>query len=299
MEDHSIKTRIAAFLAIMMTILFWGCSYISTKTLLRTLSPFQVAAARFLLAAGILLIIGLATGRLQPIKRYDWPCLLLSAFAGIFVYFVFENSGLRLTTAGMASLIIATIPVLNVIIQGLFLHKHAAMSTWIGVILSAGGVFLVIRGGASFSGSSFWGNLLIIGAAISWVVYTILNQPLSQKYDAFSLNLYQTIFGTALLFGLAWFEGRPVPALSTGLLLHLGFLALCCSALGYLFYNYALRRLGSTVVTTFINFIPVCGVVGGITILGESFGWEQIVGGFIILGGVVLVSFERNKENPS
>ncbi|HEX2954974.1 MAG TPA: DMT family transporter [Bacillota bacterium] len=293
----SSKNKLLSFLAIIFTILFWGFSYISTKTLLQTLSPFQVAAGRFLLAAGILLVISLATGKLQSIQKRDLPRMLFSAFSGIFVYFIFENSGLRLTTAGMGSLIIATIPVLNVIVSSVLLRKKAALQTWIGVLLSAGGVYLVIRGGANFSGASFLGNLLVIGAAISWVVYTLLNQPLTQKYDTFSLNLYQTLFGAALLFILALCEGRPIPVLKTGIFLNLGFLALCCSALGYLFYNYALRRLGSTVVTTFINFIPVCGVLGGIFILKEPFGFEQIIGGLVILGGVMLVSFNQERNS--
>lgn len=296
MTTNQPKNRVLAFLAIIFTILFWGFSYISTKALLQTLSPFQVAAGRFLLAAGILLLISLATGHLEPIKGRDWPRLLFSAFSGIFIYFIFENSGLLLTTAGMGSLIIATIPVLNVIAENIFLRKHSGSKTWIGVILSAGGVFLVIRGGASFSGASFVGNLLVIGAAISWVIYTLLNQPLSQKYDAFSLNLYQTLFGAMLLFVLAWFEGRPIPVLKADILLNIGFLAFCCSALGYLFYNYALRRLGSTVVTTFINFIPVCGVLGGILILGEPFSLEQMIGGLVILGGVMLVSINGKSK---
>lgn len=296
MSHHDSAKRLPAFAAVIATIVFWGFSYISTKTLLNSLTPFQVAAGRFLLASVILLIMGLTSGKIQPIERKDWPRLLLAAFSGIFVYFVCENSGLRLTTAGMGSLIIATIPVINVFVSSVFLKKRASLSSWLGVLLSTFGVYLVIRGGSSFNWTSLWGNVLVLGAALSWVVYTLLNQPLSHKYDAFSLNIYQTIFGTILLVCLALGEGRPLPHMTTGILLNLTYLAVCCSALGYIFYNFALRQLGSTVVTTFINFIPVCGVLGSILILGESFNLEQLLGGLVILGGVMLVS--RGKQRP-
>ncbi len=292
------KRLILPYLAIVATALFWGLSYISTKTLLRGLTPFQVAAGRFLVASLIILVIGLAGRRLKPIERRDLPRVAMAAFFGIFVYFIFENSGLKLTTAGMGSLIIATIPVLNVIYSAIFLKRSIPGNAWIGVILSLAGVFLVIRAGASLSLTSFWGNLLVLGAAAAWVAYTQLNQPLSEKYDSFSLNLYQTLFGTVLLTLLALGEGKPLPGFTPALGLNLLFLGFCCSALGYIFYLYALKRLGATIVTTFINFIPVFGVIGGVLILGEPFGWDQLLGGFIIFGGVMLVSRSHGKTVP-
>lgn len=281
-----------AFLAITATMTFWGFSYISTKYLLTFFSPFQLSATRYALAVIIMLVIGIVTGRLRPIPVKDWLFLGLAAFTGIFLYFIFENSGLRLTTAGIGSLIIATIPVLNVIVNALFLKKQSSMIVWFGVVLSIIGVFLVIKGGSDFSFKSLIGNLLVIGAAFCWVAYTMFNQPLSQKYDAFSLNTYQAIIGAVLLIILAWFEGNRFPEFTLPIILNLSFLVICCSALGYIFYIYALGRLGSTIVTTFVNFIPVFGVIGGVLILGEPFGLLQLFGGLIIVAGITLVSRE-------
>jgi len=284
------KERRPALLAITAAMVFWGFSYISTKSLLRVMTPFQIAAGRYLLTVVILLAIGLGAKKFRPAPFREWPRLFLAAFSGIFVYFVLENSGLRLTTAGMGSLIIATIPVINILVAAVFFRQRPAPSAWVGVLLSVGGVFLVIHGGAVFSFASLWGNLLVLGAAFSWVGYTLLNQPLSHKYDAFSLSAYQAMVGAPLLTLLAWGEGKPLPALSPAIMFNLLFLAFCCSTLGYIFYNYALRRLGPTVVTTFVNFIPVFGVIGGVAILGEPFGASQIAGGIVILAGVSLVS---------
>ncbi len=289
------RQRFSAYLAALATAVFWGFSYISTKTLLATLSPFQVAAGRFWLASLIILSIGLATKTIKPVARRDWPRLFLAGFSGIFTYFIFENSGLRLTTAGMGSLIIATIPVLNLLFSTVIMKRRISWGAWIGVFLSLLGVSLIIRAGAQFALNVFWGNLLVLGAAASWVAYTQLNQPLSERYDSFSLNLYQTLVGTALLTLIALGEGRSLPPLTPGIGLNLLFLAVCCSALAYIFYLYALRRLGATVVTTFINFIPVFGVLGGILILGEPFGVDQLAGGLVILTGVFLVSRSGQK----
>jgi drug/metabolite transporter (DMT)-like permease len=182
--------RLLAFFAITATTVFWGLSYICAKSLLIVFTPFQVAASRYLITVLIMMAGGFITHRLRPISRHDLPRLFAAGFIGIFIYFILENSGLRLTTAGMASLIIAIIPVLNTIIVSIFLRQHTSLSVWVGVTFSVVGVAVVI-GGAEFSINSIWGNLMILGAAFAWVGYTLLNQPLSQKYDAFSINTYQ------------------------------------------------------------------------------------------------------------
>lgn len=284
------KKRLLALTAIMITTIFWGLSYISTKKLLYSLTPIQVAGGRFLLASVVSMAAALVSGRLAKVERADWLRMFGAAFLGITLYFIFENSGLKLTTAGMGSLIIATIPVLNAITARVFLKQTISKSSWLGVLLSMAGVFLVIRSGSDFSFASLWGNLLVLGAAVSWVGYTILNQPLTLKYDPIDLNIYQTVIGTLFLLPLCIGEGRSWPRLNPELILNISFLAICCSALAYIFYLYALKYLGTTVVTTFINFIPVCGVLGGVIFLGEEIGIEQLIGGLVIIAGVMLVT---------
>lgn len=294
---NHLPNKLWAFLAITATMVFWGFSYISTKFLLTFFTPFQLAAGRYLLAVLIMIGIGLLTRRLRPVPVKDWFPMSLAAFTGIFLYFICENSGLRLTTAGVGSLIIATIPVLNVITSALIFRKSSSLIVWLGVILSIAGVFLVIKGSSHLSNSSVWGNFLVLGAAFCWVAYTLINQPLSRQYDSFSLNTYQAVIGAFCLTLLALKEGAAIPSITWPILLNLLFLAVCCSALGYIFYIYALRHLGSTIVTTFINFIPVFGVVGGVLVLGERFGLLQFLGGFIILAGVTFVSLEDWVKN--
>ncbi|MGE5606069.1 MAG: DMT family transporter [Bacteroidota bacterium] len=297
----STKKRWLAVAAIIMTTIFWGFSYISTKRLLNSLTPLQVAGGRFLIASVVLVVVGLVSGRLSKVERADRPRMFGAAFLGIALYFVFENFGLKLTTAGMGSLIIATIPVINAVVAGIFLKQTISGRSWLGVLLSMVGVFMVIRAGSNFSFNSLWGNLLVLGAAASWVGYTILNQPLTAKYDTLNLNIYQTLVGTIFLLSLSFGEGHSWPGLNLEIISHIGFLAICCSALAYVFYLYALKYLGATVVTTFINFIPVCGVMGGVIFLGEKISVEQLIGGLVIIAGVMLVTlsgcgFKRNNS---
>src|SRR5690606_28867906 len=102
-------------------------------------------------------------------------------------------------------------------------------------------------------GSSLSGNLLVLGAAISWVVYTRINAPLINEYDLFALNTFETCVGTIALVPVGIYTGISLPAANLNIWLSLAYLGFICSAAAYVLYLIALKQLGSVVVTTFVN----------------------------------------------
>jgi drug/metabolite transporter (DMT)-like permease len=109
-----LSSRLRAVLAILATTLFWGLSYSSTKMLLGTLFPEQIAFLRLVLAATVL-TASFIISRKGLIPRIDLARVMLGGAFGTLLYFLFENNGLRYTTAGTGSLIVSTIPVINVV----------------------------------------------------------------------------------------------------------------------------------------------------------------------------------------
>ncbi|MBS3901069.1 MAG: DMT family transporter [Dethiobacter sp.] len=284
-------SKLRAVLAILTTTLLWGLSYTSTKVLLDSLLPIQIAFFRMILAALVLGAIFFVTKK-SFVHVVDMPRIIAGGAFGIFLYFIFENNGLRFTTAGTGSLIIATIPVINVMAGAIFLHEKASLSRWLGVFLSFVGVFLIIRSGSegALSLVNLKGNLLIFGAACSWVVYTRINEPLMQKYDSISINLQQSLVGMILLGIFALPAGVDIGVLRGAVLFNLAYLGIFCSAVAYFLYLYALKTLGSATITSFLNLVPVFGVLGGAVILQESLVAGQLLGGVIVIAGVSLVS---------
>jgi len=298
-------SKIRAVLAILTTTVLWGLSYTSTKVLLDSLLPIQIAFFRMILAAIVLGAVFLLTKK-GLIHRIDTPRVVAGGVFGTFLYFVFENNGLRFTTAGTGSLIIATIPVLNVMAGALFFREKNSLTRWLGVILSFVGVFLIIHSGSdgSLSLVSLKGNFLIFAAACSWVVYTRINEPLMEKYDSISINLHQTMVGLILLSFSALPAGVDFSVLRGTVLFNLAYLGIFCSAVAYFLYLYALKILGSATITSFINLVPVFGVLGGAIILKEALVAGQLLGGVIVIAGVSLVSMTSKPtiklvtENP-
>lgn len=280
--------------------LSWGLSYAFTKGLLQSLQPVEIAVFRFTVGSVALLVFSAITRRLRPIKLEHLPRAIAAGVIGVTIYFLFENYGLSYTSASAGSLIIATIPVINLLVSWIAGDDQVTARGAAGVLMSFLGVYVLVRISSSQSGdSSLLGNLLVLGAAISWVTYTRINAPLVNEYDLLALNTVETCIGTAALIPIGIATGIRLPEPRMDTLLSLAYLALICSSAAYVLYLTALKQLGSLVVTTFVNLVPVFGVAAAVVLLEEEIGPALVWGGLTILAGVLLVTKQPRKGSDT
>jgi drug/metabolite transporter (DMT)-like permease len=293
-------TRTRPLLAVWGTVLFWGLSFVSSKTILNSgVPPMTMVCIRFVIAT---VILNLFLRRFDPtarLRRKDLLPLALSGLFGVTIYFFFESRGIKLTSASHASLIIAVIPVVTVLAETVLFRTRISVLAGLGIALSVVGVVFVVNRPGSGAGSvSLLGDLFMFGACISWVVYIILSKNLHKRLSEIAITAYQSLFGTAFLVPLALLEMHQWVPITLAAGLNLVYLAVFCSALSNFLYVYALSALGPISVSPYVNLIPVVGVLGGVLLLGETLVWTQVVGGVIILCGVLLVSRQRQDASP-
>jgi len=293
------SSRTISVAALVFTTTMWGLSFISTKVLLRRLAPIQVAFLRHAIAS---VAIWIAAAVARPdirVSLRDLPTMLIAAVVGIPIYYYFENTGLLYLSAATASIITASTPAMTAAIESIFYRRRLPLAGWAGILVSAGGVALVVQSGAaqaaaaSAAGRSDFllGASMLLTSSFAWSLYTIFNRPNVASYGSLTTNAYQITFATAVLYvatlrnGVPWREALSRPEV----LLNLGYLGIFCSAVGYLLYLFALQSLGPTVVSAFINLVPVFGVAGSALILGEQITLVQLVGGAIVVLGIFAV----------
>lgn len=289
------KSRLLPVLAITLTAVIWGLSFLSIKISVAVIPPMTLALLRFIMAS---VLLSLMIRILEPgskLKKEDIPALSVAGIIGITVYFFFENNGVKMTTASVASMIIAAIPILSLLADYLFFKSPLSPYKIFCVLLSIIGVYLVV--GANLTGphgrSNLMGNLMMMGAALSWVAYGIFTRPLGKKYSQLYIVTYQTIFGTLCLVPFSLLEMGNWQPVSTVVMLNVAFLGVFCSALGYYLYVYALKSLGIGVVSLFINLIPVVTVISSYFILKETISPAQMAGGALIIVSVYLASWRQ------
>jgi drug/metabolite transporter (DMT)-like permease len=287
--------------AIWGTVLFWGLSFVSSKTILNSgVPPMTMVCIRFVIATVLLNVFLRKFDPAARLRKQDLLPLAVSGLFGVTVYFFFEARGIRLTSASHASLIIAVIPVMTVLVEALLFRTRISLLTGVGIVLSVVGVvFVVERPGAGPAGSfSLAGDLFMFGACVAWVVYIILSKNLHRRLSEIAITAYQSLFGTIFLIPLALLEARQWVPITLAAGLNLVYLAVFCSALANFLYVYALSRLGPIAVSPYVNVIPVVGVIGGVALLGETIVWSQIAGGVVIIAGVLIVSRKQPAIPP-
>ncbi len=296
-SEKSRTSRYFNLLFVLFPVLFWGISFISTKVVLREMPPVSIAFFRQLIALVPLFLWGIVTRTSWKIAIKDLLLLTGSSFFGIVLYFVFENNGLRFTTASSASMIVAAVPVFTLLVEMLFFKLKGNLKVAACILASIFGVYLVIsvNGKLDFSSSSFKGNMLVMGAMVSWVIYTIMSRRLGSRYSSYIITLYQTLLSAVLFVPFLASEIGSWKPVSIPALLNLVYLGVFCSAVSYFMFLYAIRKLGPTVSSAFLNLIPVVSVFAGYLILDEKLLLIQYAGMVIILASLFVLNRNQNK----
>lgn len=281
------------YIALWITLLIWGSTFVITKVALREVGPLTLTALRFTIAFAVLFPLAARRGfRLATCLR---PEFLLLGLTGTALFYTFQNLGLSDTTVSSTVLVQSSTPAITAILAVLFLKERLSPRQTLGIGLVTLGVILVGLAGSPTAapGSPFpvLGNLLILGSALSWSVYTILGRSRVGSTPALDMTTAGNGAGLIALIPLAGWElaSRGLPHLSLPGLLGIVYLGVAASGLTMFLWNYALHDLPASVATPYINLIPIIGLVSGL-FLGEQPPFAQILGGALAIFGVWLSS---------
>lgn len=283
-----------------MAVLF-GTSFVASKVALGGFSPTQLIFLRFAIAA----LFFVAAGRFLPaqaLTREQSKQVFLLALLEPGIYFFLEAYGLKLTLASTAAVLISTIPIFVVLLEAFWL-KVPVLPREVGLILlSLFGVSLLLTAGGwdRALGGTLWGNLLILGAALSASLYTIVARKLMASVDALTVTRWQAVFATALYFPFALgayalggkLPTTPKPWVATV------YLGLACSFGAYSLLNYALSRLRASFVSAFSNLIPIVASVLAVVFLGETLSTQQVLGAAIAIAAITALTL-THRPAPS
>src|ERR1043166_6369563 len=104
-------------IALSLTILMWGCSFVATKAALRELSPVTLIFTRFALGTALLFSILALKGENPFPPRDAWPALALMGFVGIFFHQMLQAFGLTMTTALHTGWLIGLTPIWSALLS--------------------------------------------------------------------------------------------------------------------------------------------------------------------------------------
>jgi drug/metabolite transporter (DMT)-like permease len=286
MRSGTSRTR--GILATIGAVVLWSSSYVLTKIGVSDFPPISFAALRFVFAAAMLVIAALASGRLEAVERRDMPQLALGGLLGVTAYFAFQNLGQSRTSASEATLLVASFPVITMLLELVAFRRKPDALGLAGALAAILGVALVAR--VSFEEGlrpEALGDILLIGSGLAWGLYNLGTKSLSSRYSPFTIVFWQSLIGAAGLALLSLAEARAWRAPSLPVLLSALSLAALCSVGAFLLYARGLRSLEPGVAVGLMNLVPVFGLAGAVLALGERPDPSQLFGGALVLLGVM------------
>ena len=302
-NNKNLIVLIAAFAAV---YIFWGSTYLAIKYSVETLPPFLMAGSRFALAGAILFIVG----RLS--KDYERPTLKhwkTSFVVGTFLL-LGGNGGVVIASSyissSMSALLVATEPFWIVLLSWLWLgNGRPNWRVGLGLLVGFAGVWLLIAGktptGGADGAGQWIGIIAVIGGALSWAIGSIyglrattpkssaLTAGMQMLAGSVSLTIVGLLRGEHATFSMAEVSSTSVYALF--------YLIIFGSLFAFTAYSWLLKNAQPAMVSTYAYVNPVIAVILGWSIAGESLTAQMLIGAFIIVASVMLIT-ASNREEP-
>jgi drug/metabolite transporter (DMT)-like permease len=288
--------RSAPYVFLGTTVFFWGTQYWAIEIAAPHSPPIVITALRTVPAAVALIVVALLLRSRFPIRRLAlWTCL--TGVIGVALTLGGITEGAARAGGGNTAVLVNTAPFFIVVLGWLFLGEPIARPVALGLAAGFAGVVMVVSpqlDGGGDTGDLALGLSLALVSAVAWAVATLIVKRLTERepdLDIVAFTAAQYAVGAVALVALA-FVLEPVEATdwrSTDLWGSIAYLSLGGSALGYLTYFLALKRLSAGTAGAWLFLIPVVAVIVDAA-RGTVPEAVVLAGMALAVGGVALVS---------
>jgi drug/metabolite transporter (DMT)-like permease len=274
---------------------------------LKYATPMDLLAHRFSAASiclAFLWFFGLV--KLPPFKFKKAKYLFLLSLPYPLLFFTLQTFGLQHSSVSEAGIIFATTPIITVIAASIFLKEKTSLLQKIGIILTIVGILYIIFLAGDISGSNnLKGLLLLMLSVFTIVLYYILGKLVSPRFSVIEITVWMIILAFLVFNGFSlithiqsnslnqFFE----PLLEFEFLWAILYLGILSSLLSAILTNFALSKISASKIAVFNNLSPLISIAGGVFILGEKLYNYHIIGGLLVLIGIAMTIFFKNRKS--
>lgn len=278
---------------------FWGSTYTAIAIAGVHLAPPLIGGLRTLISTVLLVIFCLWRGISLRVSRRDALRLALVGILFMSVNSVLLTWAERLVPSGLASLVIATMPILIAVIEAALPGGEALnLRGWTGTLLGTAGMVALLwpslRQRPPAGGRHLAAFAILLFASLAFAIGSVLSRRFRFRVDPFAATTWQ--LGTASLVNFA--VAIPAGNLRTAVWTRSGifavtYLAVFGSVVGLTCYTYLLQHVPVTKVSTYAFVNPVIAVLLGVALLHEHLTPSELLGMVSIVCAVALVILAR------
>lgn len=283
--------------------LIWGCSFAFIQQALTVLTPLQVTAARMSLGAVTLVLFLAVTGSIPRPSATEWRHLLVLGTVGLAAPFALIAFAQTRVTSILAGLLNAATPLFAALfVSALIPAERPDRTQLVGLLTGFAGISVLIGvWNLAGSGTDLIGVAAMIGATICYGFGTAFSRVAmsSSALSGPQLSGVQLVLGAATVsLVLVGDPGEQSGAWSLGVVLSILALGVLGTGVAMAMFWRIIRDAGSTIAATVTYVIPVVSTTVGVLLLKEALSWNEVLGGLIVIGGVVLTQWTQLHRAP-
>ncbi|HVE49736.1 MAG TPA: DMT family transporter [Casimicrobiaceae bacterium] len=285
----SIRTRRAAYAALLALTLLWGFNWIVMKVALSHAHPVVFNVQRTWVAIAVLFAIMAMQRTLAP-PRVWWP-IIVTGFFQTTVNFGATTMALAGGGAGRTSVLVFTMPFWTLLIAWPVLHERVRGALWIAIGFALVGLLLIVEPW-QWQGDvtpKLWAVL----SGFGWAAGTVATKYYQRRYKLELLNFigWQMIVGIVPVTLLPFLVAYPATQWNAAYVVTMAWTAAVSTALGFLLWTEVLRHLAAGTASLCMFAVPVIALLSSMAIFGERLTTSEWTGIACIGAGLaVLVS---------
>lgn len=289
-----------AHIALVAANILFGINFPVAKSLMPNyFHPIEV----IILRAGISAILFFVVQQLffkEKIEKKDLLTLALCGLFGVTINQVLFFEGLNLSNTIDASIIMATIPVMVLLISIFLIKEKLTVAKLTGIIVGAAGAMITILYGKNISGGSdvLKGNIFLFINAFSYSIYFVIVKPMMGKYSPITVMKWTFLFGFLFIIpftshaftNVKWeiFTGFTWSALA--------YIIVGTTFLAYLLIAFSMKFVNPSVASYYNYLQPVVASMLAVLMYDEKITIVKIVSALMIFAGIYLVGIKATAK---
>jgi len=300
MLDFSTRKLAITNLMMLTVSVLWGVAWPVGRLLATDLLefPFTVMFLRYSFAVPILFAwMWIKEGNVVP-RAKDCKVLVIMAFTSVFLYQIGYMFGMQKTAASDASLVIGFNPIFVAILSVFALSHKLTTKSISGIFLSFIGIILIFIASPNIDISleeRLIGNSLIMFGAFTYAIYVIVMRQYvlndeDGQLSSLSLIAWVSLIGWIFFIPFVLAESPWDRSWNNDEWLLIGYLGILSTALSYVFFAIGVEVIGANRASSFVNVVPIFGILSSWLWINEELGWIQLVSFGLIYFGVRMVN---------
>jgi drug/metabolite transporter (DMT)-like permease len=280
----------ASLFTVFLSILF-GANAVAVKITFSGIGVFSCAALRFGLAAAVISIWAVCTGRSLRISRQQGRQLLVVSFLFTAQVALFY-SGLNRTTASHGILIANFLPFVVLLLAHFFIPGEIVTGRKaIGILLGFSGVLILVSDTQGVDASVRSGDFIILCAVLFWGVNAVYIKRIIAVTSPVKVTLYPMLLAVpCLLLAGCFFDGGMVRHIDIPIGFSLFYQSFITASFGYIAWNTLVSKYGTALIHSYVFIMPVSGVFFGVVLLGEPLTLSLLGSIIFIALGIVVIN---------